>query len=304
VSGGVLYFDRTSTSESWGGAWTGAAQTTLFVYLAPIENDLIHMNYSLGGSDMATYAINKSQRKAAKIVGFTYLFTMAAVVFGQFGVHARLIVENDAAETARNILAHERLFRISIACDLIYCVGAVVLLAALYVILKPVNQNLALLAAFGRLLYAMVWVLMTINLFDVLRVFIGADYFRGLEADQLPALARLYIDARGSWDASRMYSALGAAYYIGLLFYGLGSTVFNYLWFESHYIPRALAAWGVLSSLWASICAFTFVIFPSFAKVVTLGWFDNPMVLFEIVIAGWLLLKGLRQAGIAEPDKL
>jgi hypothetical protein len=64
---------------------------------------------------MATYTIDKSQRKAAKIAGFTYLFTMAAVVFGQFGVHARLIVENDAAETARNILAHERLFRISIA---------------------------------------------------------------------------------------------------------------------------------------------------------------------------------------------
>jgi hypothetical protein len=169
------------------------------------------VKYSFGGNNMATYTIDKSQPKAAKIVGLTYLFTMAAVVFGQFGVHARLIVENNVAETARNILAHERLFRISIACDLIYCVGAVVLLAALYVILKPVNQNLALLAAFGRLLYAMVWVLMTINLFDVLRVFIGADYFRGLEADRLPALARLYIDARGSWDASRMYSSLGAA---------------------------------------------------------------------------------------------
>jgi hypothetical protein len=122
------------------------------------------VNYSLEGNNMVTYTIDKSQRNAAKIVGFTYLFTMAAVVFGQFGVHARLIVENNAAETARNILANERLFRISIACDLIYCVGAVILLAALYVILKAVNQNLALLAAFGRLAYAMVWVLMTINL--------------------------------------------------------------------------------------------------------------------------------------------
>jgi Domain of unknown function (DUF4386) len=253
---------------------------------------------------MSTYIIDESQRKAAKIVGFTYLFTMAAVVFGQFGVHARLIVENNVAETARNILAHEGLFRISIACDLIYCVGAVVILAALYVILKAVDQNLALLAAIGRLVYALVWVLMTINLFDVLRVFIVADDLRGLEADRLQSLARLYIDARGSWDASRMYSSLGAAYYIGLLFYGLGSTVFSYLWFKSHYIPRALAAWGMLSSLWASICAFAFVIFPNFTKVVTLAWFDNPMVLFEIVIAGWLLLKGLRKAGTTEPDKL
>jgi hypothetical protein len=101
-----------------------------------------------------------------------------------------------------------------------------------------------------------------------------------------------------------MYSSLGAAYYIGLLFYGLGSTVFSYLSFESHYIPRALAVWGVLSSLWASVCAFAFVIFPNFAKAVTLGWFDNPMVFFEMVLAGWLLLKGLGKAGIAEPDKV
>jgi hypothetical protein len=56
------------------------------------------------------------------------------VVFAQFGIHDRLIVERNAAATARNITAHERLFRISIACDLIYCVGAVVPFTALYAI--------------------------------------------------------------------------------------------------------------------------------------------------------------------------
>jgi hypothetical protein len=42
------------------------------------------------------------------------------VVFAQFGIHDRLIVEGNAAETARNIMAHERLFRIGIACDLMW----------------------------------------------------------------------------------------------------------------------------------------------------------------------------------------
>ncbi len=68
---------------------------------------------------MIISTIDESQRKAAKVAGFTYLFTLATVVFAQFGVHNRLIVEGNAAETARNIMAHERLFRISIACDLI-----------------------------------------------------------------------------------------------------------------------------------------------------------------------------------------
>jgi len=84
---------------------------------------------------------------------------MAIVVFANFVIHERLMVAGDAAATARNIVAHERLFRISIACDLIYCVADVVQLTALYVILKPINRGLALLAAFGRLLYALMWVL-------------------------------------------------------------------------------------------------------------------------------------------------
>src|ERR1700687_5311870 len=109
---------------------------------------------------MAIYAVDESQRKAARAAGFVYLITFATVVYVNFGIHGRLIVGNNAAETARNILAHERLFRIGIAGDLIYCAGVVVLLTALYVILKPVSPGLALLAAFWRL----IWVLMCLGL--------------------------------------------------------------------------------------------------------------------------------------------
>jgi uncharacterized protein DUF4386 len=67
---------------------------------------------------------------------------LGAAFLAILAIRDRLIVENNAAETARNILAHERLFRIGIAGDLIYCAGVVVLLTALYVILRPVNRGL------------------------------------------------------------------------------------------------------------------------------------------------------------------
>lgn len=226
--------------------------------------------------------IDESQRTAAKVAGFTGLFTTAVVVFANFGIHARLIVAGNAAETARNILAHERLFRIGIACDLIYSAGLAVLLTALYVVLKPVNRGLALLAAFWRLAYALMWVLTTLNLFDALRLLRGADYLRVFEADRLQALARLYIGA--GFDQ----------YYVGLLFYALASTACSYLWFKSHYIPRALAAWGVISSVFCTACTFVFIIFPDFSKVVNLWWFDSPMATFEMATSVWLLVKGLR----------
>src|ERR1700722_2303748 len=133
---------------------------------------------------MTISTIDESQRKAARVAGLAYLITFATVVYVNFGIHDRLLVENHA-ETARNILAHERLFRIGIVGDLIYCAGVVVLLTALYVILKPVHPGLALLAAFWRLLCILMWLVMTLNLFDALRLLTGADYSQAFEAEGL-----------------------------------------------------------------------------------------------------------------------
>ncbi|WP_433970055.1 DUF4386 family protein [Tunturiibacter gelidiferens] len=51
-------------------------------------------------------------------------------------VRGRLIVANNAAETARNIVAHERLFRIGIAFDLLEMTSTVILITALCVVLR------------------------------------------------------------------------------------------------------------------------------------------------------------------------
>ena len=99
------------------------------------------------------------------------------------------------------------------------------LLTALYVILKPVSRGLGLLAAFWRLVWVLMWLAMTLNLFNALRLLSGADYLRALEAEQLQALARLYLGTRFDY------------YYDGLLFGALASTVCGYLWFKSRYIP-------------------------------------------------------------------
>jgi hypothetical protein len=74
---------------------------------------------------MGVYTVDDSQRKAAKGAGFAYLLTLAIVVFTEFRIHERLIMESNRAENARNIMAHVRLFRISIACDLIYSASVV-----------------------------------------------------------------------------------------------------------------------------------------------------------------------------------
>ena len=238
---------------------------------------------------MTISTIDDSQRQAARIAGFTLLFAMAIVMFGNLYLAASLIVSGDAVETARNIMAHEIRFRLSIACNLLYVATVAVLLAALYVILKPVGRTLALLAAFWRLVYASMWVLMSLNLLTALRLLNGADYLRVLGTDQSQTLARLYLSG---FDA----------YYVGLLFYGLASTACSYLFFKSGYIPRGLAGFGVIASAWAAACTLAFIISPAFAEVVNLWWFDSGLGIFELATGFWLVFKGLRR-GIAAPDR-
>ena len=238
---------------------------------------------------MTISMIDNSQRTAAKVAGIAGLLTMAIVVFANYGLLNPLIVPGNLAETARNIVAHEQSFRIIVICFLIYSAGVVVLLTALYVILRPVNRGLALVGALFRLVFAMLWLLTTLNLLSALRLLGSASYLQVFEADRLQALARLYLAA--NFDD----------YYVGLPFFGLAATVCSYLWLKSNYIPKGLATFGVISSAWCVICAFVFLIFPHFNKIVNDYWFDSPMAMFEMVLSFWLLFKGLRPPAVAEP---
>ena len=229
-------------------------------------------------------AIDNSQQTAARIAGVTGLLAVAIVVFGNYVLLSPLIVARDAAETARNIMAHQTQVRVGLICFLLYSAKVVVLLAALYVILRPVDRILALTGALFRLVFALLWLLATLNLLSSLRLLGTAPYLEVFQPDHVQALARLQIAA--NFDD----------YYIGLPFFGLAATICAYLWLKSGYIPKTLAGFGMISSGWCVICAFVFLVFPNFNKVVNDYIFDTPMAIFELVVSLWLLFKRLQPA--------
>src|SRR5437016_12183786 len=237
---------------------------------------------------MTISTIDNSQRTAAKVAGVAGLLAFAIVVFGNYALLGPLIVAGNAAETARNVMAHQTQVRLALTCFLIYSASVVVLLGALYVIFRTVDPILALLGALFRLVFALLWLLAPLNLLGALRLLGSAAYLQVFEADRLQALARLQIAA--NFDD----------YYLGLPFFGLAATVCSYLWLKSGYIPKALAAFGLISSAWCVICAFVYLIFPNFNKIVNDYIFDSPMALFELVVSFWLLFKGLKPPELKE----
>ena len=100
----------------------------------------------------------------------------------------------------------------------------------------------------------------------------------------MQALAGLQLAS--GWDA----------YYIGLTFYALSTLLFSWLFFQSRYIPRILAAWGLLASLFEGVCAFAYLNDRGFGAVVSVNWYEIPTVFFELAVCTWILATALRAA--------
>ncbi len=227
----------------------------------------------------STSRLEPAPHTAAKIVGFLYLFTNVTAIVA-FSVRGKLMVPHDAVQTAQNIAASERLFRSGIAFELITVVGVIILLWALYVVLMPINKDVALLGAFLRLAENFVLAYITVQEFAALAVLKSTASLQGFGTAQLQALSDIFLRAYGD------------TFNIGFLFLGLGSAVFSYLWLKSRYIPRVLAAWGIFASLVMALMSLALIVFPGLAA---LGMsYMMPMGLYEFGLGFWLLIKGIQ----------
>ncbi len=226
--------------------------------------------------------INASQHKAVKVAGFMFLFAFIVPTLNWAFVLSKLIVAENVMATAKNIMANELLFRIGITIELIMSVGLVVLATALYIILKPVNKSLALLALSLKLVEAAIVVAIVLVSFIALQILTGQAYLTAFTPEQLQAPVGFLLNRH-----TAMYS-------IPMVFLGLDMMVFSYLFFKSEYIPRKLAGFGILSFALIFIHALMFILAPKYATMpINQVIFWAPSGLFEVTIGIWLLFKGI-----------
>lgn len=226
--------------------------------------------------------IERAQQSAAKIFAVTWLLSMALLqmVFPRY--YAPYLVWENGEETARRFVHHEEALRIFLSGAFLHGVGIIVLLTALYVLLRPVNRGMALCAAFSRMIYAVFWFVFILDMFGALRFLAGAGALRGFGQDGLAALAGAQLDAGRD------------AYYIGLVFNGLGSLLFAWVLYQSRYIPRVLALWGVLSAVYEGFCGFAYLLYPRFGMMHSPNWYELPPMTFDFLLCLWLLVRRLK----------
>ncbi len=223
---------------------------------------------------MTMRPVETSPQTYARIGGILYLFIIVAALFGEAFVRDRLIVTHDAAATATNILGSETLFRIGLAGEMLTCVCDVALALILYVLLKPVNKNLALLGAFFRLTFVTVYSVAKLFEISALLALGHADYLKAFEPQQLHALA---------------YMSLA-------LFFGFCCLVFGFLIEKSEYLPRAIGIMLVIGGFCHIVFSLAQMLAPAFAGRVLFPWIMLPAFPAELGLCLWLMVKGVNVA--------
>src|SRR5438034_10796804 len=132
-----------------------------------------------------THTSAASVQTYARITGVLFLISLVAGGFGEAFVPSKLIVPADATTTANNILASRALFRLGFAGYLIEAMCDISLTLLLYVLLRPVRRDLALLAAFFRLVGTAVFAFAELFYFAPLLILGGAGYLKTFPPDPL-----------------------------------------------------------------------------------------------------------------------
>jgi hypothetical protein len=215
-----------------------------------------------------------------RTAGASYLFVILVGMLSVSLIDSRLIVAGDSAATARNILAHELLFRIGVIAVLAMYAGVVVLSASLFVVLKAVDEGLARIAMLLRISEAILGAATALLSFVALALLTGDTHSSGIAIEHAQDLAALFLDVRG------------AGLDVVLVFVGLGGTVFCYLFYKSWYVPRPLAAWGIFTYLSMLGLASVSIAFPRHPVALETILYSAGG-LFEVVFGLWLLFKPL-----------
>lgn len=206
-----------------------------------------------------------------------YLYIIVAGSFAELFVRSRLVVSTDATATAREILSNESLFRLGFSGEFLHLAFDVVVAVILYALLRPVDRNVALLAAFMRVACDLILAMAGLSHFAALRLLGDSNYLKSFQPDQLQTLALLAMKLHGD------------AYAISLVFFGFACLALGYLLFRASYFPRLLGVLMAASGLAYLISSFAHFLAPAMAGAL-LPILALPFA-SELSLALWLLIR-------------
>ena len=227
-----------------------------------------------------------SLSKDARVAGLLYILASVVGVPRLMYIPNKLFVYGNATETAANIAAHESLFRLGIASELLGAALWLFVPLALYRLLKGVDQTLAvLMVILGSLMQVPLFFVNTVTDAAALLFTRGGGYLSVFNKPQTDAFARLFLDLHHQLDLAN------------LVFAGLWLFPFGLLVYKSRFLPRFLGVWLMIACFAWLAFSFTGLIFPAYQdKAFSI---TQPIALGEVATMLWLVIMGAKEQRVA-----
>jgi hypothetical protein len=229
---------------------------------------------------MTDRTVETSPQLYARIGGVLYLIIIVVGLFDEAFVRNRIIVSGDATATAANIRSLESLWRFGIAAEFFLLICAVALTLILFVLLRPVSRDLALLAVFFNLVSVAIEAAVQLYLLGALFPLGKTEYLRAFEPEQLYALASLSVKSHGY------------GFGVALIFFGCVCLIDGYLIFRSGYFPKTIGVLMAIAGLSYLTNSFALILAPTFANRIFPAILV-PAFVGEASLCLWLLVKGV-----------
>jgi hypothetical protein len=215
----------------------------------------------------------------ARAGGVLYLILIGLGIFGQVA-KGKIMVSGDAAATAANLTSMETLWRLGIAFELLGLVCVIVLATIYFVLLRPVNRELNLLATFLRMIGIAVEAVVVLDLSAALFPLGSAPYLKAFNPEQLYAMASLAIKSHNY------------GYTLALFFFGFTFLFHGQLIARSGFLPGVLGRMIQIGGVCYLTNSLVFFLAPVLSGAL-FPWILLPCFVAELSLALWLLIKGV-----------
>ena len=216
----------------------------------------------------------------AKRAGFLYLAFIITCMFAGI-VRMRLLVLEDAAKTAGQLIHAWGLLNISVIVDVVSAVLFLLAAWALYVLLKPVNINLALLFLLLNAAGVALQCFSLLNLYAPVLVQRSADMQRAFLPEQLDTLNLLYFNLHKS------------GFTMAQIFYGIWLFPLGLLVYKSGFLPKWLGVLLMADCFGVLISFFQYFLLPDLDAISYPGYAIGLIAEFSLSL--WLMIKGVKR---------
>ena len=222
-----------------------------------------------------------SNNKLARAAGFLYLITIIAGGFAEAFVREGLTVYDDAVATAHNILASEQKYRIGFVSDLVTLISGTILSLIFYILFKPVNKNLSLLALIFSIVAGAVMAINLLNQLAPLLLLHNTNYLKAFTIEQLQTLSLFFLNLQEQ------------GYGISLLLFAFYFPIIGYLVYKSNFLPRVLGIIYAIAGIGYLINSLAMFLSPHLAAYL-FPYVLLPAFIGESSMCLWLLFRGVK----------